>query len=227
MSNKTALIAGATGLVGKELVKLLINDPAFREVKIISRRSLDINHEKIKEILIEDFEKLDEYKDEFNVNQVFCCLGTTMKKAGSKEMFRKIDVDYPIKMAELAKGQDQFETYHIVTSIGSSAESALFYNKVKGEVEDALKKLDLKSLKIYQPSLLLGKRSDFRLMEEIGKGISAFLSFFVIGGRETRLWSIKGEDVARSMQFIAIQGKEGLQVLRPKDMIKIAHAQPL
>ncbi|MDH5608433.1 MAG: NAD-dependent epimerase/dehydratase family protein [Cyclobacteriaceae bacterium] len=222
-NNKTALIAGATGLVGNELVRLLLGDSYYDKVVVIGRRSLLIDNERLQEIILDDFDKLDQYNDLFNVHHVFCCLGTTQKKAGSKELFRKIDLEYPVKMAELAKDKPLFQSYHVVTAVGACSDSALYYNQVKGELEDALKGMGLKSLKIYQPSLLLGKREDFRLLEEVAKAISSVLSFFVIGSRRGRIWSIHGHDVAKSMVLVAKQEQHGLEVFEPKHMIHLVH----
>ena len=223
---KSVLIAGATGLVGKDLLDLFINDRHFDKIKVLTRRHTGVHHDKIEEIVVHDFDKLDDVKEHFNVNHVVCCLGTTKKKAGSKEMFRKIDLEYPIKMAELSKDQPDFIAYHVVTSVGAKAGSALFYNSVKGELEDALKAMDLGELKIYQPSLLLGKRGEFRIGEEIAKAISAFLSFFVIGNRG-RLWSIHSLDVAKAIIEISKREQPGTETFRPRDMLKLAHYQPI
>lgn len=223
MSTKTALIAGATGLVGTELVNILLNDERYSQVTILSRKPISIENKKLRLVLEENFDHLEKHTSIFNVNDVYCCLGTTRKNAGSKEAFIKIDLDYPLQMAEIASRQPNFESYLIVTALGSNAESALFYNSTKGKLEDKLIALNLKSLKIFRPSLLLGKRKDFRFTEEIAKGISSFLSFFVIGVQIGRLWSIKAEEVAKSMLIVAKEEKPGLQTFSPKQMVKIAN----
>ena len=223
MSDKTALIAGATGLVGKELVRLILTEHYYKKVIVITRRPLVIKDNRLEEVIIKDFDKLEDHKELFNVEHIYCCLGTTMKQAGSKEMFKKIDLDYPLKMAELSKDQPNFESYHIVTAVGSDPESALFYNEVKGEVEQKLKEMDIRALKIYQPSLLLGYRDHFRLWEELAKIFTSILAFFVVGSRRTRYWSIHGKDVAKCMFIVAKQNREGLEVFSPKAMIEIAH----
>ena len=222
MSKYTALIAGATGLVGKELFNLLLSNDFYNKVTILSRSELQISDSRLNIVIIDDFDQLEEYGHVFNVTHVYCCLGTTMKKAGSSEMFRKIDLDYPLKMAALAINQPEFKSFHIVTSIGSSRVAQLFYNTVKGHLEQALKSLNLPGLKIYQPSLLLGKRKEFRFSEEIAKVMCFILSFFVIGSRQTRLWSIHSHDVAKAMFNVAKLDDPGTETFSPKDMIFLA-----
>ena len=223
MSDNTALIAGATGLVGKELVRLLLAQDYYKKVTILSRRPLTIKDNRLEVVILEDFDKLEEHKDLFNVNHTYCCLGTTMKQAGSKEVFKKIDYDYPLVIGQLCKDQPNFESYHVVTAVGSDSESAIFYNQIKGEVEEALKELDISALKIYQPSLLLGYRDEFRLTEEIAKALSSVLAFFVIGSRRSRYWSIHGKDVAKAMYTVAKQKRPGLEVFTPHAMMDIAN----
>lgn len=219
MPGKAALITGATGLVGKELVRLILSEDYYNVIYVLSRRELAIKDNRLKIILLDDFGQMDFHKDAFNVNDVYCCLGTTMKNAGSKENFRKIDLDYPLQMAKLAKDQPNFENYLVVTAVGAHSDSPLFYNKIKGELEDQLEALDLKSLKIFRPSLLLGYRDDFRLGEEFAKLITTFLSFFMIRSKR-KLWSINGRDVARAMFEVAKKNKPGTSVFLPKHMRK-------
>ncbi len=222
MSDKTALIAGATGLVGKEFVRLILAQDYYKKIIILSRRPLAIKDNRLEVVIIEDFDKLEDFKEQFSAHHVFCCLGTTMKKAGSKEVFKKIDFDYPIKLAELTMNQSNFESYHVVTAVGSDPDSALFYNEIKGRLEEELKGMNISALKIYQPSLLLGYRDEFRLWEEVAKALSSVLSFFIVGGRKTRLWSIHGKDVAKAMFIVAKQNRPGLEVFQPKDMEDLA-----
>ncbi|MFY0688888.1 MAG: NAD-dependent epimerase/dehydratase family protein [Cyclobacteriaceae bacterium] len=222
MTQKTALIAGATGLVGQELVTQISNGNLYQKVIVLSRREMTIEDDRF-QVVVVDFDKLDDYTELFDVNHIYCCLGTTMKQAGSKELFKRIDVDYPVKMAEISKEKENFEAYFIVTAVGSNPDSPLFYNQVKGEVEKALKEMEINSLNIFQPSLLLGKRKDFRLWEEVAKGFASFLSFFVVGTRRVHIWSIKGEEVARCMLKVAAYTVPGTHVYKPKEMISLAH----
>lgn len=178
MNEKKALIVGATGLVGKELVKLLLEKDSYEEIIVLSRRPLDIEGERLKTVLIENFDNLADYKDQMNAHDIYCTIGTTRKKAGSKENFLKIDLEYPIELAKLTMNQPNFTQFLMVTSLGANAESPLFYNETKGKVEEALIALNMKSLSIFQPSLLLGKRDEIRFLEILGKVLSAILTFF-------------------------------------------------
>lgn len=219
---RVALITGATGLVGKALVRLLLDKDYYQKIIILSRRELEIKDNRIELVILEDFEKMDEVADKLNAHDVYCALGTTLKQAGSKEKFVKIDVEWPIKLAQITKEQPLFEQFLMVTSHGANSDSPLFYNQVKGEVEDELMKMEIKSLKIFQPSLLLGYRDDFRFWEEVMKFFSAVLSFFMIGSK-TRLWSIRGAEVATAMYRIARRNEEGTEKFTPRKMIQLAN----
>ena len=220
--DKTALVTGATGLVGKALIRLLLSKDYYKKIIVLARRELDIKDNRIEMIILDDFDKMDEVADKLNANDIYCALGTTLKRAGSKEKFLKIDVEYPIKLAKITSEQPLFEQFLMVTSHGANAESPLFYNQVKGEVEDELIKMNLKALKIFQPSLLLGYRDDFRIWEEVAKFFSAVLSFFMIGTR-TRLWTIRGTEVASAMYSIARRRDPGVEKFQPRKMIQLAY----
>lgn len=161
---KTALIIGASGLVGGALLAKLLASPAYETVKVLLRAPLKIADLKLQTILF-DFDNPDASK--VVADDVFCCLGTTIKRAGSKVAFRKVDFDYPILIAQLAK-LNGAQRFSIVTAMGADAHSSIFYNQVKGEVEQRLAKFDFESLLIFRPSLLLGNRPERRFGEQIG-----------------------------------------------------------
>lgn len=219
--SKKALVVGATGLVGKELVKLLTEKDFYDEIVVVSRRPLDLKDDKIKPIVLETFDHLDTVKDQLNVHDVYCAIGTTRKKAGSKDAFLKIDLEYPIAVAMLTMDQSNFQQFLVVTSLGAKADSPLFYNRAKGKLEVALEKLNMRALKIFQPSLLLGKRDEVRLLEGFAKAVSAILSFFVIGSKK-RIWSIHAHEVAEAMYRVAKLNEEGVQRHKPDQMLEIA-----
>lgn len=195
--NKTAIIAGATGLVGNELVKLLLSDDDYQKVKVITRKSIKIDHPKLEKLLV-DFDQLDNYQDFFaGSHDAFCCLGTTNKKSG-KEGLTKVDFTYCHEFAKIAakKGVSQFV---IISSLGASAESRYHYSKVKARIEEAVKKLPFKSLHILRPSLLVGDRNEVRIMEDLGRVFSAAFNSFI----PAKYKAIKGKTVAVFMQKIA------------------------
>lgn len=133
---RTALLAGSTGLIGKQLLELLLEDSHYTVVKAISRKPLDIQHAKLQNI-VADFNTLTEHHDQLKADDVFCCLGTTIKQAGSQAAFRKVDFEYPLELARLTKNQGAIQ-FLIITALGSDAKSGIFYNRVKGEVEQAI-----------------------------------------------------------------------------------------
>lgn len=221
MENRTALIVGATGLVGRQVLNILLDHDFYNEIVILGRRSVGIKDNRIKEIII-NFDNLKDHKDEISAHDYYVCIGTTMQEAGSEEAFYRVDFTYPHELGLIAKQDPKFEQYLLVSSLGADPESALFYNEVKGQIEEALKVMNFRTLHIFQPSLLIGARQKFRFFEEIAKFFSAVLSFFVIGSGK-RFWAIKGVDVAKSMYLIARRREEGIHTHRPYEMIKITH----
>lgn len=169
---KTALVLGATGLIGDLLTHLLTESSHYETVKVLVRKSLQWKHPRMQEIQF-DFDRPNGLLT--RADDIFCCLGTTMKKAGSKEAFRKVDYQYPLDIARLglANGAKQFA---IVTSMGADPESSFFYNRVKGEVERDLAALNFPTLLIFRPSLLLGHRGENRLGERLAEGAMRLLN---------------------------------------------------
>lgn len=171
-THKTALVLGATGLIGNLLTHQLVKSPHYEKVKVLVRTPLNWQHPHLQEVLF-DFERPNGLVTQ--ADDIFCCLGTTMKKAGSKEAFRKVDYQYPVDIARLsvANGAKQFA---IVTAMGADPESSFFYNRVKGEVERDLMALNFPTLLIFRPSLLHGNRSENRLGERLAEGAMRLLN---------------------------------------------------
>ncbi|MFI5135097.1 MAG: NAD(P)H-binding protein, partial [Chitinophagales bacterium] len=176
---KTALLFGGTGLIGKELLKRLANDPHYGLIKVFVRRKMTIKLLNV-EMVEMNFEKLNESSSLISGDDCFCALGTTMRKAGSREAFRKVDFDHVVAIAKLAK-QNGVKRFIVVSSIGADASSSNFYLRTKGEMEDALKQLSFEQLIIIRPSILLGKRNEFRLGERIGIFFARILSPLMFG----------------------------------------------
>lgn len=201
----TALIAGASGLVGGNCLQLLLDDKDCTKVVSIGRRVLDIKHAKLQQEII-DFEKLSDHYNLFDVDQVYCCLGTTIKTAGSKENFRKVDFDFPLNIAEVAEGSAK--VFSIITAQGSDAKSPIFYNKVKGQLEDALQALQIDKINIIQPALLLGSRDESRPGETIAQGLFKLINPLFRGPMK-KYKGIPVEQVAKAMVTLAKEGKMG------------------
>ncbi|MGZ9585567.1 NAD-dependent epimerase/dehydratase family protein [Paenibacillus marinisediminis] len=163
MSGKRALVLGASGLVGSELLKRITS--SYAQVEVLSRRSTGIVMQRVTEHVV-DYNSLEKAAKHFQVDDVYCCLGTTIKKAKTKEAFRRVDYEYPLKAAQLAQdaGADQFL---VITAMGADAKSSIFYSRVKGELEQSLAALSLPALHIFRPSLLVGKRQEFRFGEQV------------------------------------------------------------
>lgn len=197
---KSALLAGASGLVGSELLKYILDRPVYEKVKVFVRKAMNIEHPKLEQIVV-DYDHLDQYQEHFRVDDVFCCLGTTIKKAGSQAAFQKVDFEYPLALAKLAK-QGGAQKFLIITALGSDANSKVFYNRVKGEVEEAIKKIGLPSLQIFQPSLLLGNRQEFRFGEKVAIVLSPLFSLLLAGPMK-KYKPIQAKDVAFAMYLTA------------------------
>jgi uncharacterized protein YbjT (DUF2867 family) len=198
---KKALVIGATGLIGKQLVELLLNSDRYNEVRVLVRKLLHIPHPKLVEVRY-NFAQPD--ATQVIGDDVFCCLGTTMKQAGSKEAFYAVDYEYPVQTARFAR-QNGATQYLIVSSMGADPKSAFFYNRVKGEVEESLRLVGFGSLHIFRPSLLLGDRGERRIGEQIGESLMRVFKPIMIGPLR-KYQAIDSATVANAM--LAFAGKE-------------------
>ena len=205
----TALLVGASGLVGKHLLSLLLEDPAYAKVTVIGRKELPLQHEKLAQHIV-DFDRLGQSAGHIRADDVFCCLGTTIKKAGSQDAFRKVDFTYPYEVAKIAKvnGARQFL---IVTAIGADASSSVFYNRVKGEVENTIRKMPFHSIQIFRPSVLMGEREEFRLGERMAIIGMKALSLAMIG-KWKKYRPVAAASVARGMIRAAHESQAGVRV---------------
>ncbi|WP_422124198.1 oxidoreductase [Planococcus sp. X10-3] len=219
MSEKFALVAGATGLTGSELVKILLDHSAYDRVCVFVRRPLDIEHPKLEQVKV-DFNRLEDYKKYFEVDDVFCCLGTTIKKAGSKNAFRRVDYEFPTKLATLAKSAGA-QKFLVISAMGADSRSNIFYNRVKGQMEDRLKKLDLPALHIFRPSLLLGDRKEFRLGEKAASFMAPAFSPLLRGGMK-KYKPIQAQHVAQAMCQAAQDDTQGVQVYSSDQIAEMA-----
>ncbi|MEJ2004512.1 MAG: NAD(P)H-binding protein [Cyclobacteriaceae bacterium] len=203
------IVAGATGLIGQQLVRMLTDSPSVNEVKLVTRRSAGFSDPKIEEILT-DFDDLDKHKERFAAEAAYCCLGTTMKKAGSKDAFYKVDHDYVLHFARNVR-EAGVERFFVITAMGADADSMFYYNRVKGQTEHDLKEINFKELHILQPSLLLGDRQESRPGESIGKVVTSAVSFLFAGPLK-KYKPIRDTTVARAMMVLSEQNANGIFV---------------
>lgn len=222
MTQKTALLFGATGLVGGRLLYYLLEDERYQRVVIAVRRPLNIKHPKLEQKII-DFSSLSEDPSLFQADDVYCCLGTTIKKAKTQEVFIQVDKTYPLQIAKLTQraGAHQF---HIVTALGADPRSSIFYSRVKGEVEQELRALELPSLLIYRPSLLLGDRMEFRMGEWMASIASKVFGFAMVGPL-ARYRANDAGHVAKAMQLTSHQPLSGVRVIESAEIRRIALEQ--
>lgn len=190
------LLLGATGLTGGlALTRLLARDEVERVVVPV-RKPLEFIHAKLQQQEM-DFDRMADHAELFKVDVIICCLGTTIKKAGSQEQFRKVDYGYCLQAAELGRAEGA-GAFILMSAIGSSSSSTIFYNRVKGELEDAVKGLGYSYLSIYHPSLLLGDRPDHRLGEAIGAKAMPLVNRVLLGPLE-KYRAIEAQTVASAM----------------------------
>jgi uncharacterized protein YbjT (DUF2867 family) len=194
---KSAVVFGATGLVGKELIKALLENKDFENVTAVARKQLVLTDPRLKQIKLSDFSKLMDLKDKLKAGIFFCCIGTTIKTAGSKEEFARVDLEIPKNIARLAELLS-IPSLVAISSIGADAGSSNFYLKTKGEMEKAVREVYHGNLKFVRPSLLMGDRDEFRFGEKISM---AFMKGFgwLFTGPLKKYKGIYVHDVALAM----------------------------
>ena len=219
MQSLTAVVLGATGLVGEQLVQQLLNDPAYSKVRILVRRPVEMSHPKL-EVNIVDFDDLADYRSKLGAGDcIFCAIGTTQKKVkNDKAAYKKVDIGIPVNAAKMGKDAG-FTTYLLVSAVGANAFSKNFYLKLKGEAEAEIAAINFDSFHVFRPSILLGKRKELRLAELIGKKIMKGVSLFLAGGLK-KYKAINAADVARAMVSAAKSDKKGMFVHPYEDMMK-------
>lgn len=215
MSMRAAIVIGATGLTGSSLVEQLCENDEYVSVTIIARRKPIFTHPKL-EVKIRDFDRIEEKDIEF-AHELYCCLGTTIKKAGSREVFEKVDFEYPLAIASLAKKRG-IPHFLVITAMGANENSPFYYNRVKGKLEHDLVELGLQRLSIIRPSLLVGDRDEFRLGEKAGEKLLKFAQPLLIGPFK-RSRAIEASQVAKAMIIIALYGKKQPVTIYPSNKL--------
>ena len=217
IQGKTATVIGATGLIGSHLLALLRNDPRFKTVRVLSRRAVSFDHPKI-QVLVIDFADNAAFKRAIaGSDGLFCSVGTTRQKvSGDKVAYRKVDYDIPVSAAQfcLETGCSHFL---LVSSVGANSKSSSFYIKLKGEVEDKVRGMNIPSVSIFRPSMLLGKREEYRRGETIAQALMRPLSFVL----PPRYRPIAARDVARAMIAASERGTPGFHIYHYKEMMDL------
>jgi uncharacterized protein YbjT (DUF2867 family) len=214
---RTAIVIGATGLVGMQLVALLLRDTRFEKVKIFVRRSSAVVHDKLEEHVV-NFEEVDDWKKLLTGDVLYSALGSTLRKAGSREEQYKIDYTYQYKIAKIASYNDVKE-YVLISSAGSHPDAKLFYSRMKGELERDIQKLPFETIHIIRPGILTGTRTEVRTAEKIGAGVMKLLSVIPgLGG----LKPIRGEEVAQAMINATFRHVIGIHSYSTEQVFKLA-----
>jgi uncharacterized protein YbjT (DUF2867 family) len=210
---KTALVFGSTGLTGSYLVHWLRKSDAYDKIIIFQRKAAATLDKKTQYVQM-NFDKLNEYTELLKGDDVFCCLGTTMRTAKSKPAFRKVDYEYPVQIGKIAK-ENGAGGYFLVSSIGADIDSSNFYLHTKGETEQDIQKLGFLRLGIFRPSLLLGNRNESRFGERFAKGVYPLFNWLLQGNMK-KYRAIHASDVAKAMIYVAIHGYEAKIIISDK-----------
>ncbi|PBQ32821.1 nucleoside-diphosphate sugar epimerase [Sphingobacteriaceae bacterium] len=213
--SKKAIIAGATGLIGAHLLRILLEAPEYSEVLILVRKPIALKHPKLKQHVL-NFDKLHDYTNLIKGDVLFSCLGTTRKKTPDRKDYYKIDHDYPVILGEIAK-QNSIPQYHLISAIGADPNSAIFYSRMKGETERDLAKLNLPVLFIYQPSMLAGNREEHRVLERSLILVWRVLNPLLIGSLK-KYRSINAETLALALYKNSLQEKKASNVFTYKEI---------
>ena len=202
----SVILVGSSGLIGSNLLSELIQSEAISEILLLVRRSTDVSSSKVKELIV-NFEKPNSYSIDIQADIIYSCLGTTKSETPNSSLYRQIDLEYPLNLAKLGQ-KNGVAQFHIISSLGADAGSSNSYLKLKGELEQELKKLTISSLHIYQPSFLIGERKKDRLADKIMKPVFRLIDPLLIGPLK-KYRSIKAADVARVMLNQSIKDLKG------------------
>lgn len=215
MEQRNAIIAGATGLVGNNLLKQLLADDHYGKIVVITRKSIDVNHPKLIQKQI-DFDKIESLKLDFRIDDVFCALGTTIETAGSQDAFFKVDFTYVVNLGKWCE-VNGVKRFLIVSAMGASAKSGIFYNRVKGEMETAVSRLNIPQIGIFRPSLLMGDRMEKRGGEKFAQLMMGGLGFLFVGPL-LKFKGIHADVVAKAMINAAKEERSGFMVFESGEM---------
>jgi uncharacterized protein YbjT (DUF2867 family) len=193
---KSAILLGASGLTGSYVLEKLINDSNYDEIIVFSRSSLDVEHSKLKVIEC-DLLNLEDQKDFFNADEVFVCIGTTNNKTPNKKLYREIDFGIPVTAAQLCR-ENKIDTIIVISSLGASSKSSVFYTKTKGEMEESILEMEIPNTYLLRPAIIMGRRKEKRVGETLGKMIT-FLINPLLSGSLKKYRGIDAEIIAQAM----------------------------
>lgn len=214
---KTAIVFGASGLIGNLLVQKLLQDNRYQKIILIVRKSMNLKHEKLEEKIV-DFNTFIQQISPIQADEIYCCIGTTIKKAGSKEAFEAVDLEIPAKIAQLAV-KNNIQKLLLVSSLGANLHTSNFYLKTKARMEHAVAKNPIDTVIFFRPSILLGARAEFRFGELMAKILMPIIKFFLLGNLK-KYRAIKAEVVAQAMINVANSEKEGLCYLESDQIVE-------
>ncbi len=212
---KKAILFGATGFIGSNLLEELLNNSDYEQVTVVVRKKIDKIHPKLK-VIIGDFQSLTNLKNEIIADDVFITLGTTKKNTPDQKEYYQIDHDYPVLATKLAK-ENGAKSVFIVTAIGANPNSKIFYSRMKGEVERDILALDMDFTHIFEPSMILGNRTENRPSEKIFQGITKFINP-LLGGSLSKYKGIEGKEIAIAMNKASKKQTEKAKVYQWKEM---------
>lgn len=212
-------IIGATGLVGRQLTQILEHLPELNKIKVFSRSPLGKMSAHVENYVI-NFDNLEKYEDALKADIFICCLGTTIKKAGSQEEFRKVDFQYPLTFAKIAE-KTGAKKLLVITAMGADSDSSVFYNRTKGELEDRLRELKISQVEIFRPSLILGERKESRTGEDIAKKIFSLLKP-IFPRFLNKIRPIESADIAKAMAIATLDFREGFYIYPSEKIQRIA-----
>jgi len=217
--NKTGIILGSSGLVGSKLLTLLLDSPAYTQVILFNRKASDIKHVKIIEYLV-DFNQPQSYQNDIKGDVIFCCLGSTKAKTPNQEDYRKVDYDIPLFFAKQGI-INNVKNYHLISSLGANANATSPYLKLKGEIENELKKQNINGLYIYQPSFLIGNRLENRPLEKLALGFMKLINPLLVG-KLKNYRGIQAETVAKAMINTSLNAVSGTFTFTSQQIINLA-----
>jgi uncharacterized protein YbjT (DUF2867 family) len=207
--NKIALVAGASGLIGSRVLDELVNSGEYDTIKALVRKGTTISVSGVTVVEV-DFDHLDQSREALRADAIFCCLGTTMKKARTREQFHKVDFIYPLALGQVAQ-ENHTSQFHLISSIGANPKSLFYFSRVKGEIERAISGLHIPNINIYRPSLLLGQRPVRRTGEHIGALFAKTLAPIIVGPAK-KYRAIEASVVARAMVKVSLKNLKGTQI---------------